>query len=100
MKRFLSVVGTFTAAALPILTSYGLRPTPEQHDHGMMWLTLTVTALLFSLLLWFVSFGIGYAAYESLPEPRTLGRKIEIGALTLPIPIVVLFFYWQFSAGT
>jgi membrane protein DedA with SNARE-associated domain len=100
MKRLFSFIGAFTAAALPILTSYGLGPTPEQHDHGMMWLTLTVTALFFSLVLWFFSFGIGYAAFESLPEPRKLGRKIEIGALTLPIPVVVLFFYWQFSAGT
>jgi hypothetical protein len=60
----------------------------------MMWLTLTVTAVLFSLLLWFLSFGIGYAAYESLAEPRRWGRKIEIGALAFPTPVVVLFFYW------
>ncbi|MFD0739768.1 hypothetical protein ACFQZQ_10795 [Lysobacter koreensis] len=101
MERVVSLVATISAILLPIAVGYALRPTAEHSKHAMLWLLLTASALVVSGLLSAIAIRLGYSAFQDLPAPRPLHRKLELGVLALPPILFVAIIAWQvLSAGT
>ncbi len=90
MGRVLAVIASIASIALPVGVSYALRPTPEQHNHAMMWLILAAASLGVAALLSGFAIYYGQAEFRALPAPRPLHRKVELGVLLLPPVLLVI----------